>query len=92
VGAYFYRLVDLDKILCGYDDAEGDPDAIPFNPVALAILNWRTFELLRWVKLLDRFVDSDAIFYVHNDSEGDFDAVFFIPYLRPFQNVGCSKF
>jgi hypothetical protein len=92
VGANLYRLVDLDTILYGCDGAEGDPDAIPFNPVALAILNWRTFELLRWVKLLDRLVDSDEILYVHNDSEGDLDAVFFIPYLQPFQNVGCSKF
>jgi hypothetical protein len=42
--------VDLDEILYGDDDIEGDLDSIPLNPVASSIPKWRTFKLLRWVK------------------------------------------
>jgi hypothetical protein len=55
--------VDLDEILYGSDDIEGDLDSILFNAVASTIPKWRTFKLLRWVQLLDRLVDLDEIFY-----------------------------
>jgi hypothetical protein len=42
--------VDLDEILYGDDDIEGDLDSILLNPVASSIPKWRTFKLLRWVK------------------------------------------
>jgi hypothetical protein len=40
------RLVDLDEILYGGDDIEGDVDYILFNDVASTIPKLRTFKLL----------------------------------------------
>jgi hypothetical protein len=57
------RLVDLDEILYGGDDIEGDLDFILFNSVASTIPKWRTFKLLRWLQILNRLVDLDEIFY-----------------------------
>jgi hypothetical protein len=37
VGATFDRLVDLDKILLGDGDIEGDLDSVLLNPVASTI-------------------------------------------------------
>jgi hypothetical protein len=50
------RLVDLDEILSGADDIEGNLDSILLNAVALTISKWRTFKLLWWVQLLKRFL------------------------------------
>jgi hypothetical protein len=44
-------------MLYGDDDIEDDLDSILLNPVASTIQKWRTFKLLWWVQLLDRFVD-----------------------------------
>jgi hypothetical protein len=58
--------VDFDEILCGGDDVEDDIDSVLLNLVASTIQKWRTFNLLRWVQLLNRLVDMDEILY-----EGD---------------------
>jgi hypothetical protein len=55
--------VDLHEILHGGDDVEDDLDPILLNLVASTILKWRTFNLLRWVQLLNRLVDLDEILY-----------------------------
>jgi hypothetical protein len=54
-------MVNLDEILYGDDDIEDDLDSTLFNAVALTISKWRTFKLLRWVQLLNRFLDLDEI-------------------------------
>jgi hypothetical protein len=54
--------VDLDEMLHGGDDVEDDIDSILLILVASIIPKWRTFKLLRWAQLLNRFVDLDAIF------------------------------
>jgi hypothetical protein len=51
--------VDLDEIIYGGDDIEGDLDSILLNLVALTIPKWRTFNFLRWMQLLNRLVDLD---------------------------------
>jgi hypothetical protein len=53
--------VDLDEILYGGDYIEDDPDSILFNAVSSTIPEWRTFKILRWVRLLKRLVDLDEI-------------------------------
>jgi hypothetical protein len=53
MGATFDRLVDLDEILYGDDDIEGNLDSILLNPVASTIPKWWTFKLLWWVQLLN---------------------------------------
>jgi hypothetical protein len=55
--------VDLDEILYGGDDIEGDLDSILLNPVASTISKWRTFKFLRWAQLLNRLADLDEILY-----------------------------
>jgi hypothetical protein len=55
--------VDLDEILYGGDDFEGDLNSILLNPVATTISKWWTFIFLRWVQLLNRLVDLDEILY-----------------------------
>jgi hypothetical protein len=57
--------VDLDEILYGDDDIEGDLDSMLYYPVASTISKW-TFKLLRWVHLLNRLVDLDGIWYCGN--------------------------
>jgi hypothetical protein len=42
--------VDLDEILHGDDDIEGNFDAIYFNSVASIIPNQRTLKLLKWMQ------------------------------------------
>jgi hypothetical protein len=69
--------VDLDEILHGGYDIEGDVDHFIMANV----------KLLRWVQLLNRLVDLHAILYVDYDTEGDLEAIFFILYLQPFQNA-----
>jgi hypothetical protein len=54
--------VDLDEILYDGDGIEDDLDFILFNSVPLTISKWRTFKLLRWAQLLNRFVNLDEIF------------------------------
>jgi hypothetical protein len=39
------RLVDLDEIVYGDDDIEGDLDSTLLNPVALTIPKWLIFKL-----------------------------------------------
>jgi hypothetical protein len=65
--------VDLDESFYGGDDIEYYLDSILFIPVASTILKWRTFKLLRWVQLLNRFVDLDEMLYCGNDIEADLD-------------------
>jgi hypothetical protein len=55
------RLVDSDEILCGGDSIEYYLDYVLLNPVALTIPKRRTFELLRWVLILNRLVDLEEI-------------------------------
>jgi hypothetical protein len=55
--------VDLDEILYGGDSIEYYLDYMLFNPVASTIPKWRTFKLLKWVKLLNQLVDLDGILY-----------------------------
>jgi hypothetical protein len=55
--------VDLDEVLYGGNDSKDDFDSMYFNVVASTIPKWRTFELLRWVQLLNGFVDLDDILY-----------------------------
>jgi hypothetical protein len=55
--------LDLDEILYGGDEIEGDLDSIPFNPVVSTIPKWLTFKFLRWAQLLNRLVDLDEIVY-----------------------------
>jgi hypothetical protein len=57
------RLVDLDEILYGGDDIEGDLETVLFRAVASTIPKWRMLKLLRWVQLLNRLVDLDEILY-----------------------------
>jgi hypothetical protein len=59
----FNRLVDLDEILYGGDDTQGDVDHS----------KWRTFKLLRWAHLLNHLVDLDEILYCGNGINGDLD-------------------
>jgi hypothetical protein len=59
----FEPLVDLDEILSGDDDIEGDLDPILLNAVASIIPKWRAFKLLRWVQFLNRLVDLGEILY-----------------------------
>jgi hypothetical protein len=47
------RLVDLDKVLYGDGDVEGDLDSILLNPVASNIPKLRTFKRLWWVQLMN---------------------------------------
>jgi hypothetical protein len=61
------RLEDLDEILYGDDDIEGDLDSIILNPVASTIPKWRTFKLLWVVQLLNCLVDLDDILYGGDD-------------------------
>jgi hypothetical protein len=61
--------VDLDEILYGDDDIEGDLDSMIFNPVDSIISKWCTFKLLRSVQLLNRFVDLSEILYYGNGIE-----------------------
>jgi hypothetical protein len=42
------RFVDLDEILYGGDDIEGDLGSILFSIVASTIPKWSTFKLMRW--------------------------------------------
>jgi hypothetical protein len=65
--------VDLDEILYGDDDIEGDLDCMLFNPVASTISKWWTFKLLRRVHLLNRLVDLDEILYCGNSIKHDLD-------------------
>jgi hypothetical protein len=58
-----YQLVDLDEILYGDDDIEGDLDSIILNPLASTISKWWTFKYLRWVQVLNLLVDLDKILY-----------------------------
>jgi hypothetical protein len=46
---------------------------------------WRTFELLRWMQLLNRFVDLDEILYGLDDIKGDLDAIFSNPVVSTVQ-------
>jgi hypothetical protein len=46
--------VDLDEILYGCDDVEGDLDAILFNPFASTIPKWWVLKLLRWMHVLNK--------------------------------------
>jgi hypothetical protein len=55
--------VDLDEVLYGDDDIEGDLDSTLLNSVASVIPKWRTFKLLWWAQLLNRLVDLDEILY-----------------------------
>jgi hypothetical protein len=55
--------LDLDEILYGGVDIEGDLDSILFNAIASTIPKWRTFKFLSWVQLLNRLVDLDEISY-----------------------------
>jgi hypothetical protein len=48
--------VDLNYILYGGDDIEGDLDAMLFNLVASTVPKWLTFKLLSWVKLLKQLL------------------------------------
>jgi hypothetical protein len=48
-------------VLYGTDAIEDDLDSIQFNPIALTILKWQTFKLLRRVQLLNRLVGLDEI-------------------------------
>jgi hypothetical protein len=48
------QLVDLDEILYGCDDVEGDLDAILFNPLASTIPKWWALKLLRWMHVLNK--------------------------------------
>jgi hypothetical protein len=59
VGTILNLLVDLDEILYGDDDIEGDLGSMLLNLVASTIPKWLTFKLLRWVQLLNRLVDLD---------------------------------
>jgi hypothetical protein len=61
--------LDLDEILYGGVDIEGDLDSILFNAVASTIPKWRTFKFLKWVQLLNRLVDLDEILYGGDDIE-----------------------
>jgi hypothetical protein len=45
--------MDLDEMLNGDDDIEGDLYSILFNPVASTVPKWRTSKLLWWVQLLN---------------------------------------
>jgi hypothetical protein len=54
-------MVDLDDILYGGDDIEGDLDFKLFNVIASTTPKWWTFKLLRWVQLLNWLVDLDEI-------------------------------
>jgi hypothetical protein len=56
------RWVDLDEILYGDDDIEGGLDFIALNPVASTTSKWRTYELLRWTQILNRWMVLDEIF------------------------------
>jgi hypothetical protein len=85
-------MVDLDKILYGSDKIEGDLDSIQLNPVASTIPKLRTFQLLRWVQLLNRLVELDEILYRGNDVKMTSMPYFLIPYLPPFQNGGRLNF
>jgi hypothetical protein len=55
--------MDLDEILCGGDDIEGDLDSILFNAIASTVPKCRKFKRPRWVQLLNRLVDLDEILY-----------------------------
>jgi hypothetical protein len=55
--------VDLDEILRGDTDVEGELYSLLLNHVALTISKWRTFKFLRWAQLLSRLVDLDEILY-----------------------------
>jgi hypothetical protein len=58
--------VDLDEILHGGYDIEGDV----YHSIMANV------KLLRWVQLLNRLVDLHAILYVDYDTEGDLEAIF----------------
>jgi hypothetical protein len=66
VGASLNGLVDLDEILYGGGDIEGDLDAIFFNLVALTIPKWRTFKHMRWMQNLHH-----EILYADTYSKGE---------------------
>jgi hypothetical protein len=51
------------EILYGGDDIEDDLVSILFNTIASTIPKWRTFKVLRWVRLLNRLVELGEILY-----------------------------
>jgi hypothetical protein len=53
--------VDLDEILYGSYNIEDDLNSIVFNFVASTIPKCRTFQLLRWVQLLNQLVNLNEI-------------------------------
>jgi hypothetical protein len=71
--------VNLDEMLYGGGDIEGDFVAIFFNLIVSTIPKWWMPKLLMWVHLLNKWVDFDAILYIDDGIEGDLDAIFLIP-------------
>jgi hypothetical protein len=83
--------MDLDEILYGGDDVEGDLESILFSSIASTISKWRTFKFLRWAQLLNRMVDLDEILYGGDDIEDDLGYILFNP-VASFQNGGRLNF
>jgi hypothetical protein len=54
---------------CMKDEIEDDLDSILFNSAASNVPKGRTFKLLRWVKLLNRWVNLYEILYGCDDIE-----------------------
>jgi hypothetical protein len=71
--------LDLDNILYGDADIKVDLNSTLLNPVASTVPKWQTFELLRFVLLLNHLVDLDEILYGGYDIEEDVDSILFNP-------------
>jgi hypothetical protein len=71
--------MDLDQILYGDDDIEGDLVSILLNSIASTIPKWQTFNLLRWAKRSNRLVDLDEILYGGDGIQYYLDYILFNP-------------
>jgi hypothetical protein len=78
--------VDLDEILYVGDGNEYCLDSMLLNPVASTIPEWRTFELLMSVLLLNRLVNLDQIVYGGNNIEDDPVYILLHPIALTLQN------
>jgi hypothetical protein len=55
--------VNVNEVLHGGNNNEGDLNSILFNSAASTVSKWRAFKLLRRAHVLNRLMDLDEILY-----------------------------
>jgi hypothetical protein len=84
--------VDLDEILYGDDDTEGDLDSILLSLVVSTISKWRTFKFLTWALILSRLVNLDNTLYGGDGIEYYLDYILFNLVTSTILNGGRLSF